>query len=88
MNANNTPTVITDEELKRLKESDSDDGWHRLEATTLDALIARLEAAEKFIEVGALTQSVTPTDLAMAELKWREVSGKLEVSLEASQEQE
>jgi hypothetical protein len=43
---------------------------------TLGALIKRLETAEKYIEVG-ITQSINPTELAIAELHWREASGRL-----------
>lgn len=93
MIANNTPTMwspkFTDEDLAKLKkcvrpETEKLDvglfDWttHSPVAVNIAALITRLEAAEKYIEIGALTQSVTPNDLAMAELKWRESAGKLD----------
>ena len=44
-------SVFSDDDLKRLKGCDSVDGWHRIESSTFDALLARLEKAERCVEV-------------------------------------
>ena len=60
--------AFTDDDLKRAKENIND--------PYVQALLARLEAAENFIEVGALSQGVSIAKLAVAELKWRKAAGK------------
>lgn len=73
--------VFTDDVLHAI-EMDAEaeiemNGTYEIDGNDFYALLTRLQAAERYIEVGALTQSVNPTELAIAELNWRKAAGKL-----------
>lgn len=65
--------TFTDDDLERLKESDHDHGWHRIRFEEVDALLARLEAAEKCIPYHECQDDLSTCPHLEA---WRKASGK------------
>lgn len=77
--------TFTDDDLKKLKEFVKNNVIRReFDASgdetiafkyKIEALLERLEAAERYIEFGTAC-GVNPTDLVKAENEWRKVAGK------------
>lgn len=74
--------VFTDEMLKEIKDGMStlrmtmDVTEYSMSAEWLEALIARLSAAEEFIRLGSQEQSVNPIELKQAEEAWLKSAGR------------
>lgn len=76
MDANTDPTVFTDEELKRLEEDGITILQSPLNSYNIIGLVARLKAAEDFINLAAdYSETVHPL-VADAFRNWRKVAGK------------